>query len=262
MNNQIVSQRYIDACIKSIKQYELDDAPIIRSRNLVLPGDEIEAPAKGSIVGEGIISFSGNITGVNRTDAQNAFLYASLVANKQYPLDNQGKEWYMLFREVMRKVGWSAISWEYNDLQVSGTSVRMDKLVLEILGTIVAGLAVPGPSTALMLKVAGEAIAALKERQTALTVYERNLLQNGVGGVTAGACADVNGTTVFAIGAVRFARRNSSTKVLFVDVDVRNVDLYRGETVFEKNDFVAAATRDLIAQKLVAHLAKTVDYDI
>lgn len=262
MNNQVVSQRYIDACVKNIGDYELDDAPIIRSRSLVLPGDEIEAPSKGSIVGEGIISFSGNITGVNRTDAQNAFLYASLVANKRYPLENQGKEWYMLFREVMTHAGWAPISKFYSDLQVSGTSVRMDKLVLEILGSVVAGLAVPGPSTALMLKVAGDAIAALKERNTALTLYERNLLENGVGGVTAGACADVNGTTVFAIGAVRFARRNSSTKVLFVDVDVRNVGLYRGETVFEKNDFIAAATRETIARKLVAHLAKTIDYDI
>lgn len=262
MNAQVVSQRYIDACVKNIDEYELDDAPIIRSRSLIMPGDEIEAPSQGSVVGEGIISFSGNITGVNRTEAQNAFLYASLVANKRYPLESQGKEWYMLFREVMTNAGWAPIRRFYSDLQVSGTSVRMDKLVLEILGSVVAGLAVPGPSTALMLKVAGDAIAALKERQTALTLYERNLLENGVGGVTAGACAEINGATIFAVGAVRFARRNSSTKVMFVDVDVRNVGLYRGETVFEKNEFVAEATRTKIATALVNHLAKAIDYDI
>lgn len=262
MNNQVVSQRYIDACIKSIQEYDLGDELVIRSRNLVMPGDEIEAPTKGSVVGEGIISFSGGLSGVNRTDAQNAFLYASLVANKSYPLEHQGKEWYMLFREVMTHSGWTPISKFYSDLQVSGTSVRMDKLVLEILGSVIAGIAVPGPATALMLKVAGDAIAALQKRDTALTVYERNVLQNGVGGVTAGACTEVNGATVFAIGAVRFTRRNTSTKVLFVDVDIRNVDLYRGETVFEKNETLAAATRDFISQKLVNHITRKIDYDI
>lgn len=262
MNNQLVSQRYIDACVKDIQSYDLGDELVIRPRNLVMPGDNIEAPNKASVVGEGIISFSGGLSGVNRTDAQNAFLYASLVANKNYPLEHQGKEWYMQFREVMTSAGWTPISKYYSDLKVSGTSVRMDKLVLEILGSVIAGVAVPGPATALMLKVAGDAIAALQKRDTALTAYERNVLQNGVGGVTTGACAEVNGATVFAIGAVRFARRNTSTKVLFVDVDIRNVDLYRGETVFEKNDALAAATRDFIAQKLVNHITKKIDYDI
>jgi hypothetical protein len=262
MNNEVVGQRYVDACVKSIQEYDIGEELVIRPRALIMPGDDIEAPTKGSVVGEGIISFSGGLSAVNRTDAQNAFLYASLVANKSYPLEHQGKEWYMLFREVMTNAGWTPISKFYSDLQVSGTSVRMDKLVLEILGSVIAGIAVPGPATALMLKVAGDAIAALQKRDTALTVYERNVLQNGVGGVTAGACTEVNGTAIFALGAVRFTRRNTSTKVLFVDVDIRNVDLYRGETVFEKNDTIAQATREFIAQKLVSHITKKIDYDI
>jgi hypothetical protein len=65
-----------------------------------------------------------------------------------------------------------------------------------------------------------------------------------------------------AVGAVRFLRRNTSTKVLFVDVDTRSVKLYRGETLFEKNDLVVTANRETIANKLIAHAGKIVDYDI
>ncbi|MFZ3280056.1 hypothetical protein [Pseudomonas sp.] len=262
MNDQVVSSRYVAACVKSLEEYDLGEPLVIKSRAFAMPGDEIEAPAKGSIVGEGLISFSGNLSGVNRSDAQNAYLYATLVANKQYPLDSQGVEWYTLFREVMTNAGWAPTSKYFSDMHVSGTSVRMDKLVLEILGSVIAGVAVPGPATALMLKVAGDAIAALQKRDTALTLYERNLLQHGVCGVTAGACTEVNGVTVFAIGAVRFQRKNTSTKVMFVDVDIRNVKLYRGEATFEKNDMLAAAARDVIAQKLINHLTKKLDYDI
>ncbi|MHC8390002.1 hypothetical protein ACYZTM_18620 [Pseudomonas sp. MDT2-39-1] len=260
--NNLSSEGHIAACLKSLQAYDLGEQLFIRSRGLFASGDEVEVPSKGSIVGEGLISFSGNLTGINRSDAQNAYQYATLVANKQFPLEHQGKEWYAQFRKVMGEIGWAETSKYFNNLDVSGTSVRMDKLVLEILASVVTGLAVPGPAAALMLKTAGDAISALQKRDTALTLYESNLLKHGVGGISAGSCIDVNGTSVFAIGTVRFLRENSSRKVLFVDVDVRNVNLYRGESVFEKNDQQAAATRELIASKLVKYSTDKLDYDI
>lgn len=266
MNNQIMRQAYVLGCVNNVQQYEIDVPPAIHGRSFVSGitlGDDVEAPTKGSIVGEGILSFSGGLSDQNRTDAQNAFLFASLVANKKYPLEHQGQEWYMLFRQVMTDAGWAPFSKYYSDLEVAGTSVRMDKLVLEILGSVVAGVAIPGPTTALMLKVAGDAITALKKRDTALTLYERNLLNQGVGGVTAGVCTEVNGEAIMAIGAVRFLRRNTSNKVMFVDVDVRNVKMYRGETVFAKNTDVAESTRDIIRRKLGLNATtKIEDYEI
>jgi hypothetical protein len=139
----------------------------------------------------------------------------------------------------------------------------MDKLVLEILGSVVAGVALPGPASALMIKVAGDAIAALQKRDTAaLTVYERNLLEHGVGGISAGACVEVEGEAMMAVGAVRFQRKNSSTQVMFVDVDVRNVNLYRGETVFAKNTLVAEGVRESIKSKLIPHKNQIIDIEI
>lgn len=262
MNSKVVSEQYIAACVKSLQEYELDDGMAIRPRSMFTVGDTVEEPSKASIVGEGVLSFSSGLSAENRSDAQNAFLFASLVANKKYPEESQGVEWYQLFRKVMQDSGWTPTAKYYNDLHISGTSVRMDKLVLEILGSVVAGLALPGPTTALMLKVAGDAIAALQKRDTALTVYERNLLAHGVGGISAGACTEHNGVAIMAVGAVRFLRRNTSTKVLFVDVDTRSVKLYRGETMFEKNDTVAKGTRATIENKLITHAGKIVDYDI
>lgn len=266
MNNQAMKQMYINNCINTLQQYEIDVEPMIQSRSLTLnlnSGDAVETPDKAAVVGEGVLSFTGNLTADNRTDAQNAFLFATLVANKKYPLESQGQEWYLLFREVMTGAGWTPISKYYSDLEVGGTSVRMDKLVLEILGSVVAGLTVPGPATALMLKVAGDAITALKKRDTALTLYERNLLNHGVGGITTGVCTEINGEAIMAVGAVRFLRRNTSTKVMFVDVDVRNVKMYRGETVFAKNTEVADLARNTIRSKLGLSIASKIEeYDL
>jgi hypothetical protein len=65
-----------------------------------------------------------------------------------------------------------------------------------------------------------------------------------------------------AVGAVRFLRKNSSTKVMFVDVDIRNVNLYRGETVFAKNTLVADAVRESIKSKLIPHKDQIADIEI
>lgn len=254
MYSEVIRKSYVAACIDAIEECDIDDQLIISPRGLAVMSDDIEAPSKGSIVGEGTLGFAGKLTAENRSDAENAFLFASRAANKLYPAENQGKDWYRRFREVMTIAGWTPVRSYYNDLDVSGTSVRMDKLVLEILGSVVAGAALPGPVSALMLKVAGDAIAALQKRDTvALTVYERNLLEQGVGGISAGACVEIDGEAIMAVGAVRFARKNTSTKVMFVDVDVRNVNLYRGETVFAKNTLVADGVRDSIKNKLVPH---------
>lgn len=266
VNNPVMQQLYVANCISALQQYEIDEVPTIQGRGVALTldsGDAVEAPTKAAVVGEGLLAFSAHLTDDNRTDAQNAFLFATLVANKKFPLESQGLEWYLLFREVMTNSGWTPVTKYYNDLEVAGTSVRMDKLVLEILGSVVAGLAVPGPATALMLKTAGDAIAALKKRDTALTLYERNLLNHGVGGITAGVCTEVNGEAIMAVGAVRFLRRNTSTKVMFVDVDIRNVKLYTGETIFAKNTEVADKARLAIRTKLGLNVvSKIEEYEI
>lgn len=254
---------YVSSCLKALESYHAAGSQAKSVRGFMSPESDIEAPGKAAVIGEAIISFSGNLGTENRTDAQNAFFHATLIATRDHPGEDQGEEWYAKFCDVMRNTGWMPISKYYKRLETEGNSVRMDKLVLEILGSAITAAALPGPTSALMLKVAGDAVAALKKRDTALTLYERNLLDHGVGGMAAGACSEVNGEAKMSIGVVRFKRRNRSDKVLFVDVDVRDVKLYRGESVFVKNDVVAKATRSMIESYITANaLSKLAEYQI
>jgi hypothetical protein len=261
MNVNNVENCSVVECINRLESYELDGAEVMRPRSFSVP--VIDEPSKGSIVGEGILSFTGNLSEQNREDVQHAFLFASLVANKKFPHEYQGKEWYNQFLEVMTNAGWLPTDQYYNDMNISGNTVRMDQLVLEILGSVVAGLAVPGSASVLMLKVAGDAITALKKRETALTLYERNMLEHGVGGMAAGTCTEVNGEVTMALGTVRFIRKNTATQVLFMDWDSRDVKLYRGHSVFRKVPSIVEQTRGTILTKLGLNAkTKIEDYDI
>jgi hypothetical protein len=250
MGVNMIDSATVAACMKRLESCEIDEMPVVRSRAFMSNEIVIEEPSKGAVVGEGILSFTGNLSAQNQEDALHAFLFASLVANKQYPHEYQGKEWYYTFVEVMTSAGWLTTQKYYNDLNIGGNTVRMDQLVLEILGSVVAGLAIPGSTSALMLKVAGDAITALKKKQTALTLFERNMLEHGVGGMAAGTCTEVDGEVTMVLGTVRFIRKNTSTQVLFLDWDSREVKLYKGESVFRKIPYIADQVRDIIRTKL------------
>ncbi|KNH26304.1 hypothetical protein ACS77_16050 [Pseudomonas syringae] len=263
MNVNMIDGATVAACVKRLESYEIDEFPVVHFRAFAASEIVIEEPSKGAVVGEGILSFTGNLSAQNQEDVMHAFLFASLVANKQFPYEYQGKEWYYKFVEVMTSAGWLTSQKYYNDMNISGNTVRMDQLVLEILGSVVAGLALPGTASALMLKVAGDAITALKKKETALTLYEKNMLEHGVGGMAAGTCTEVNGEVTLALGTVRFIRKNTATQVLFMDWDTREVQLYQGESVFRKVPYIADQTRDMIRTKLGAHAVNKIeDYEI
>ena len=72
MSNQVMQKAFVEKCLSDIQQYDVGDMPAIRSRSFS-PGDTVVVPEKGSIVGEGILTFTGYLSEVNRTDAQNAY---------------------------------------------------------------------------------------------------------------------------------------------------------------------------------------------
>lgn len=212
---------------------------------------DIEQPDRASIVGDGVLSFVSGMSEQNKTDIQHTYLFASLVANKKYPRDDQGKEWYQYFLQVMQDSGWTILQKYYDTVAASGKSFKMDQLALKILGSAVAAAAVPGPTSALMLKVAGDALAALQASDKPLQVFDRNIKDSGTGGFGVASCIESqHGEVILALGAVRFIKHVNQTKVLFVDWDASSVDLYKGESHMTMVPSIVARTRATIIAKL------------
>lgn len=212
---------------------------------------EVQAPTRASIVGDAILAFVSGMSPQNQADVQHAYLFASLVANKKYPRDEQSKEWYQQFLQVMQDCGWNILSRYYDSVSASGKSFKVDQLALKILGSAVAAAAVPGPTSVLMLKVAGDAIAALQTSDKPLQVFDRNTAESGTGGVGVASCLETpQGEVIMALGVVRFIKRANQTRVLFIDWDASKVDLYRGECQMVMVPSITARTRNMILDKL------------
>ncbi|WLI46785.1 hypothetical protein PSH84_07870 [Pseudomonas beijingensis] len=219
-----------------------------------------EKPDRASVVGDGILAFVSGMSEQSQADIQHTYLFASLVASKQFPRDDQGKEWYELFLEVMQTCGWAILQMYYDSVAASGKSFTMDQLVLKILGSAMTAAAVPGPTSLLMLKVATDAIAALQTRDRPLRVFDQNIQESGTGGFGVAACHETpHGEVIMALGAVRFIKRTNQTQVLFVNWDSSSVDLYRGESHMTMVPAIINKTRESIIQKLGDRAQKKIE---
>ncbi|MDP9785481.1 hypothetical protein [Pseudomonas fluorescens] len=224
----------------------------------------VEKPDRASIVGESILAFVSGMTEQNQVDIQHSYLYASLAANRAYPREDQGREWYQFFLQVMQDCGWTILQRYYDTVAASGRSFKMDQLVLRVLGSAVAAAAVPGPTSALMLKVAGDAIAALQSSDKPLQLFDQNIRETGAGGFGVATCHETpHGEVIMALGAVRFINRTNQTKVLFVNWDSSSVDLYRGECHMTMVPSIINRTRATIIARLGDRAQKKIEeYEI
>ncbi|PMQ13807.1 hypothetical protein PseAD21_02585 [Pseudomonas sp. AD21] len=212
---------------------------------------DVEQPDQAAIVGEAIIAFVSGMSEQNQADVRNTYLFATLVANQEHPLESQGKEWYKTFLTVMQDCGWAILKGYYDSTQASGKSFTMDQLALTILGSAAAAAALPGPTSALLLKVATDAMASLQNSEKPLQVFDKNVKNKANGGFAVGSCIETpDKEVILTMGAVRFINRVNQTKVLFVNWDSSSVDLYKGESHMTMVPFIIAKTRDLISGAL------------
>lgn len=239
-------------------------APRVLLDNYTVLNSDIEKPDRASVVGDGVLAFVSGMSEQNQADVQHSYLFASLVASKQFPRDDQGKEWYGKFLEVMQTCGWVIVRKYYDSVAASGKSFKMDQLVLSILGSAATAAAIPGPTSLLMLEVARNAISKLEARDRPLRLFEQNIKESGSGGFSVSACHETpQGEVLMAMGAVRFIQRTNQTQVLFVNWDSSSVDLYRGESHMAMVPTLINLTRATILGKLgVRAVTKIEEYEI
>jgi len=245
--------------LERLSAYDVTPVEVAVARNAKMVSLAVEPPDRASVVGDAILSFVSGMSDQNRTDVLNTYLFASLAANKKFPADNQGKEWYQTFLAAIQDCGWVVLKRYYDSTSASGKSFTMDQLALTILGSAVAAAEVPGPTSALLLKVAGDAMASLQKTDQPLKVFDQNIKEKGTGGFAVGSCIETaDKEVILTLGAVRFINRTNQTKVLFVNWDSGSVDLYRGESHMTMVPSIIEKTRAIIAGKLGDRAVKQV----
>lgn len=254
--NAIDTLDYIAAC--ELAEYPAPLAAFMASRNDAsrLVGDltdaaEEDAVAKGAVVEGSLVAFAEGVSRQSKEDVMDSFLFATLVANKQFSPDAQGAEWYNKFNEVLSKIGWLSTQWSYARYRGTQARFTMDEVGLEVLGSAVTAAALPGPASLLMLKVARDTIEALKAKQEPLRIFERQTKTHSGGSFRIASCVESEDETLnLAMAAVSFKTGSDVTNVLFWEWQDTEVETWKGEDNLVLNTGLYSLHRELIRQRL------------
>ena len=193
--------------------------------------DATDAPdqASGAVAGAALLGFIEGMSRQGREDVMDSFAFASLAANKAEP-DGGGERWYKKFNEVLVNLGWVSFDLRYSQYRTTHQRFTMDKAALEIISSAITAAALPGPASVAMLKVAGDAIAALKAKDEPLRLFDRHTKMHKGGNFCVGSCMERDeGIIGVALAAVNFQASSNVTNVLFWEFSNAEVEVYRGE---------------------------------
>ncbi|MBX8477645.1 hypothetical protein K5D38_22960 [Pseudomonas cichorii] len=250
--NDTASLNYIENCELASCTHSLAEHTEAMSARL-RSGDQPVVPVapQGAVVGGSVVAFTEGVSRQNKEDVMDSFLFATLVANKAFNPESQTQLWYGKYNEVLAKLGWLSVNWSYARYRTTRQSFTMDQVGLEIIGSAIAAAALPGPASAAMLKVAGDAIAALKAKDKPLRLFEHQSKTHKGGSFRIAACSESSdGFVNVALGAVSFNTEINVTNVLFWEWNNSDVSTYQGQNNLVLNSTVYQRHRELVRERL------------
>jgi len=211
----------------------------------------LEEPSQAAVVGSNLLAFAEGVSRQNKEDVMDSLLFATLVANKAFNPEKQSEQWYKQYNDVLTALGWFSTNWRYSRYYSTHRRFSMEQAGLEIISSAIAAAALPGPASVAMLKVAGDAVAALKAQEKPLRIFERQTKTHRGANFRIGACSESSdGTVNLAMGAVSFSTDSAVTNVLFWEWNSAEVTAFRGENHLVLDTRLYASLRTQIRQRL------------
>lgn len=220
-----------------------------RGRSLGAPANTPDA----SVVDASIISFVSGMSEQNKEDVRNSYLYASLVATKKFPSQQDGDKWYELFVEVMSKVGWVFVDRRYDRSESSNLGLSMDQAGLQIIASVAASAALPATIGTNLLKACTGALESLKKSENLkpLSVLQSKANDNDGARFSLGACAeDEDNEVIMAFGSVQYLSPDRKGNFLFISWDRTATSMYSAKARMALNPTVYAMARPMILKAL------------
>lgn len=220
----------------------------------------LEQPGQAAIAGSNLLAFAEGVSRQNKEDVMDSFLFATLAANKEFNPETQSQQWYAHFNKALATMGWFSTNWSYSRYRSTHQRFSMEQAGLEILGSAIAAAALPGPASLAMLKVAADAVEALKVQDKPLRMFERQTKTHKGANFRIGACMEsADGTVNLAMGAVNFSGDSAVTNVLFWEWNSTAVETFRGEDHLVLNSRIYASVRKRVQERLRKNAESAID---
>jgi hypothetical protein len=131
----------------------------------------------------------------------------------------------------MFAMGWTEYHGAFTEYKSSTAKLTMDNIALDIVHSAAGGLA--GSAANALKVVADKTVEALKKQPDAVKLLEHHAAEaNGAGFGVAACKQDDDAEVTMVVGTLRYDSSADNTKILFVEWDSSEVQIYQGKAHF------------------------------
>ncbi|MCS3472808.1 hypothetical protein M2401_006574 [Pseudomonas sp. JUb42] len=216
---------------KEIKEFWLDDfesdAYSLGHMDSLKTFDVDEKNPEGAVANDVVISIVSGMSKKNKQIVKDTVLLSSMGARKKFPAG--GIATYNEFIRRMSLCGWTFQHSAMSTYTTESSRFTMEQEGLKILASAVSAMALPGPTSALMLKVAKDTIDVLRANDKPLRLFESSSKTKDGVGLSIASAVESDGEVLMAVGAIDLATSLDVTNVLFWEWNSSSVSVNRGE---------------------------------
>ena len=197
------------------------------------------------VVAGAVAAFTENVPGPAKQDILNSTLLAQLASDHKYNRERESEDWYSHYRHILENIGYVIQNFEFVKYNASGSSLKMDEVVLEVLAAIATG----GESEVIAATLA--ALKAKSDTDKKIHLLDQHGSHSSLGNFQIYPCqVDTNGDVSLALGTFHFEGKQKDHNFLFFEWSTENTKFYKGAQRTVLNMQVYDRVRSAVAAKL------------
>ncbi len=198
------------------------------------------------VAGGSIVAFTANVQRQPKQDILDATLLAQLNSNKLFDRETQIDKWYDNYVKVLGNIGFAMQSYNFSQYHSGGSSLKMDKAILEIMKAAATG---SGMTT---LIATLDSLEKMADNDGAITLFETNSSSNKMGNFQLVLCDQKEGDheVNFTFGFFYFSADKQVTRFLWFSWSSSSINLNTGSTNVTLNEKIYSTVRAKITEKL------------
>ena len=228
--NEVEASVYFNECLEQCRAKLQLVGPKARVRlaaTLPIDRDELNA----AVMGSAVVGFLEGMSRRNKRIVKNTYAYADIASRFLYPGKTEKVARYECFKKLMFAMGWTEYHGAFTEYKSSTAKLTMDNVALDIVHSAVGGLA--GSAANALKVVADKTVEALKKQPEAVKLLEHHSAEANGAGFGVSVCKqDDDAEVTMVVGTLRYDSSAGNTKILFVEWDSSEVQIYQGKAQF------------------------------
>lgn len=247
----------IDQAKKIIAKLELADPNFKLRGNPDIFHTEDASESTASVIGNGIFTFTKNVSAQHREDIENACSLAYLSSLKKHNFKANKAETENFFNfytdEVLAKIGFLVTSFQFSKHDVSGATFSVDKAVIDILKAIVS------ENDAALVESTLKALEALADNDDdKFKLFSTHSHDAENSSFLISLVDEQNGEVAIKLGAFYFHTDQNNKKFLWFSYATSSSTLFKATQTASLNEPVYSHVRQEVIEKLTGVAGDTV----